>query len=374
MRASRSFWDHQVLHPAPAAHRLSVGGKAVLFDDRSQQLFELNDSSEAIWDALALEQTPAGAARLLAPAVADFAVALGFVHDAVAGWLRMGLVRPDALNSAPSAGARRLQLQWMGRGLSLGVWDEAARQALSSVFAPFVSTDAPGNRLDAQQVGDLVFLSDDQGHACARSPDEWIPEVKARFTAKILEADAPGCLVHAALLSRRGQGVLICGAPGAGKTTLAVSLLLAGFDYHTDDIVWIGEAGEVAGAPFAPALKPGTWPLLAEMGDGPPASPTYLRGDGQSVKYLLAPAARPEPVDLNAILLLERSAETPAGVGPAEPLEVLTTLLGSAYSARAALSAPALKALAGKVESARLGRLRFADWRDGRRLVDAFAA
>src|SRR5690606_694588 len=66
MPALRSFWDHQVLRPAATAHRLSVGGRAVLFDDRAQQLFEPNDSAAAIWDALAWEGTPAGAARLLA--------------------------------------------------------------------------------------------------------------------------------------------------------------------------------------------------------------------------------------------------------------------------------------------------------------------
>jgi hypothetical protein len=95
-----------------------------------------------------------------------------------------------------------------------------------------------------------------------------------------------------------------------------------------------------------------------------PTSPVYLRGDGQSVSYLLA-SSRPGPVGIGAILLLDRTAEGAARIEAAHPLEVLTAILGSAYSARAAISAGALARLADDVQRARLGRLQFSDWRHG---------
>lgn len=48
----------------------------------------------------------------------------------------------------------------------------------------------------------------------------------------------PGRLhLHAALLERAGIGFLICGASGAGKTTIAATLIQAGFKYLTDEMV-----------------------------------------------------------------------------------------------------------------------------------------
>lgn len=68
----------------------------------------------------------------------------------------------------------------------------------------------------------------------------------ASFTARPLQsllsivcADRGGDLVHAALVSRGGQGALIVGPGGAGKSTTAVAALLDGWDYLGDDCVAI---------------------------------------------------------------------------------------------------------------------------------------
>jgi hypothetical protein len=367
----RPFWDHQPLGPAAAAHFLRVGGQALLFDACAQQIFQLNDSSEAIWMAVDAARTIAGAAGLLAEG--DAAV-LEHVRSAVAQWLELGLLRP----AAPAAGAerpRQVRLAWMGRRLGLNLSGAVDERPLQEVFAAFRSTEAPDHVLDVRGLGGLVFISDPEGAGCARSPDAWIPEVKARLTTLILRTTTAGFMLHAALLSRGGRGLLICGDSGAGKTTLSVSLLTAGFDYHADDVVWIGEDGRAAGAPFAPAIKAGGWPLLTEMGVQAPTSATYLRGDGQQVRYLLPPApAAQGALRIGGILLLARGAGGDARIEAAAPLEVLTQVLSSAYAASGAISAAGLKSLAGLVEAARIGRLCFADWRDGRRLVEAFAA
>jgi hypothetical protein len=44
---------------------------------------------------------------------------------------------------------------------------------------------------------------------------------------------------HAACVARRNEGTLIFGAPSAGKSTMALSLLERGYDFLSDDIVFV---------------------------------------------------------------------------------------------------------------------------------------
>src|ERR1700730_5749017 len=62
-----------------------------------------------------------------------------------------------------------------------------------------------------------------------------------------------------------GRGLLVSGRPGAGKTTLAVHLMEAGFEYAADDIVLIASDGRVKGVPFALALKSGAWAMIEKL-------------------------------------------------------------------------------------------------------------
>jgi hypothetical protein len=50
--------------------------------------------------------------------------------------------------------------------------------------------------------------------------------------------------LHAAGLSLNGRGVLVAGASGAGKSTLSVTLLRAGFDFLSDDTVFVGSTAD----------------------------------------------------------------------------------------------------------------------------------
>jgi hypothetical protein len=50
-------------------------------------------------------------------------------------------------------------------------------------------------------------------------------------------------VVHAGLVAKRAQGLLIGGASGSGKTTTALACALGGFDYLGDDHVGLGQAG-----------------------------------------------------------------------------------------------------------------------------------
>jgi hypothetical protein len=49
--------------------------------------------------------------------------------------------------------------------------------------------------------------------------------------------------VHAACVARKGQGVLLCGASGEGKTTLAYFCAKQGWTYVSDNESWLVRAG-----------------------------------------------------------------------------------------------------------------------------------
>ena len=57
-------------------------------------------------------------------------------------------------------------------------------------------------------------------------------------------------MIHAALVGSGGKGVLLCGAGGRGKSTLAISCLLAGMDYVSDDYTLLSAEGPLTGRPL----------------------------------------------------------------------------------------------------------------------------
>lgn len=56
----------------------------------------------------------------------------------------------------------------------------------------------------------------------------------------LARASSGGLLLHAAGMAWQGQGLLLPGATGAGKSSLAAWLLTRGCDYQTDELVFVG--------------------------------------------------------------------------------------------------------------------------------------
>lgn len=73
-------------------------------------------------------------------------------------------------------------------------------------------------------------------------------------------------LVHAGVVARDGEAVLLPAASGSGKTTLVAGLVRAGFDYLSDEIAAIDPTtGQVAPFPLSLSVKPGSMDLLADV-------------------------------------------------------------------------------------------------------------
>ncbi|MGH2459511.1 MAG: hypothetical protein ACRDIY_11670 [Chloroflexota bacterium] len=81
-----------------------------------------------------------------------------------------------------------------------------------------------------------------------------------RMVYEVTVALATGCrellVIHGAGASRDGRGILLCGASGCGKSTLVARLLMADFDFLSDEVIAVApDGGTMTGFPRAIALK-----------------------------------------------------------------------------------------------------------------------
>jgi hypothetical protein len=75
--------------------------------------------------------------------------------------------------------------------------------------------------------------------------------------------------LHAACVSLNGRGVLVPGASGSGKSTLSVTLVRAGFDFLSDDTVFLASSDEgvwVWGFPDEIDVMENTVAMIPELG------------------------------------------------------------------------------------------------------------
>lgn len=81
----------------------------------------------------------------------------------------------------------------------------------------------------------------------------------------LLNDSSDAIAVHAALLSRRGKGLVIVGPSFAGKSTLAIALWRSGWSLMCDDLVFIDTVAHTASpAPRRVSLRHGSRELVGE--------------------------------------------------------------------------------------------------------------
>lgn len=152
---------------------------------------------------------------------------------------------------------------------------------------------------------------------------------------------------HAAAVCRGDHSLLMPGASGMGKSTLAAFLLANKFSYLGDDVVAIGEDEQsLFPLPTALSIKSGSWPVLEHLYPDLPQLPTYSRY-GRTLRYVepqgnynTIVAARTPGV----ILLPAYDAGGPTRVSRLSPMQTMIRLL----QAHAALSYPATERKLGK--------------------------
>ena len=136
--------------------------------------------------------------------------------------------------------------------------------------------------------------------------------------------------VHAACVSRDGRGLLLCGASGKGKSTLAYACARAGWTYVADDCCWLAADSTdrmVLGAPHQVRFRhdaPRLFPELAEY-------VTRTRPSGKlSIEVLTNEFPEIETATRSAVtglLFLERGTGGPARIEPIESSAAVERML-----------------------------------------------
>lgn len=96
--------------------------------------------------------------------------------------------------------------------------------------------------------------------------------------------------VHAACVSRDGEGLILAGAPESGKTTLAAALLLTGWQYLCDEFALLHpDTAELQPYPKALSIKQPSFALLRSLRPRLPLSTAVRR---ERVRVASLPAHR----------------------------------------------------------------------------------
>ncbi len=367
-----------VLHLAEGVLPLVIADRPVLFVEATQRLNALNGSAGML---VALLADGIGLAELRRELHAALGLSPAEVDALVADWSTQRIV---AAAFAPCAeGVGGLSLHAGGREIAirfpLGAWgaELAAPYAhLPATFSAMAPADGRSmTSVTVEEMGegpdDLAGIFDTRaGTLTARAAAAPIlrgaivdlvldqPEYVALHAACLVDPDAP-----------EAGAILLIGAPGAGKSTLAAMAGVAGGGLRLagDDIVLFDpRTGLVMGVPLPLTVKSGSWDRLDGVLPNLAAQPPILRADGQWLRYAPLPprassAAGPGWHRVAVIVDLRRQEDVAAEAIPQSPIECLGRLLEEGFVQGGRCTSAQMRGLARMVDNAEACALRYAE-------------
>ncbi len=139
---------------------------------------------------------------------------------------------------------------------------------------------------------------------------------------------------HAAAVNRADHSVLLPGASGVGKSTLAAYLAANGFSYLGDDSIAITRGDwSLRPLPTCLSLKSGSWPILTALYPEIPHLP-ILRCHGRDVRYVEPRQPRHAGRAPSLILFPRHTISGDIGLRRLAPLETMTQLIETSADLR----------------------------------------
>ena len=359
------FRTEIILRPAADAVFALLDGRSVLFSEARQEIYELDQVGAFVWCRLAQDAGLEDIIRELGKLGVDGRAARQFTQQLINAWVDRALLDIDWQMSTDFALSAVLDR----RRISIRVVNQDLLEKLVPLFC--VSERGAGDDDIAIEVmeldGEVFFRGDDaSAHRC--EIEALAPTIKAYITERLIRSDHSAFALHAASLMRGGKGLLLCGEPGAGKSTLTVRLVDAGFRYAGDDVALIGADGMISGIPFALTLKRGSWELLSRLQTDWRAA-THRRQDGTHVRYWPIANLCNGRLSANWIIFLKRITGGAAELTPLDQLESMKRLTEGAFAANGKLSLAGFSALKRIVLGSRSFELTYCESAEARRLL-----
>lgn len=280
------------------------GDGVVLHRPGSQRLWALNQSAATIWCLLPEVENETALAREYAQrfgistdqALVDIAAVLnGLETRGLSGEVDSEEAAPDpypgdgpeveAPDSEPCrvvVGAFRIDLF-------------CAEAALLRQFSAVFPVASPGGDVDLH-LAVHKNSSFGAGYAIARNrrivvaglaADEVLPHLVTLSFYAVCESCRDDFLLHAAVLEKEGQQLLLPGNTCSGKSTLAARLAADGWTCCSDELASLNlSTGHLSGLPLPLVLKSGSFEPLRRFYPELEASPVHRRMDGQLARYL----------------------------------------------------------------------------------------
>lgn len=367
-RSPKSSRHRIVYRLSDQADLVSLGGKDMLFDAAEQQLLGLDDAGAFFAHHVRQGTTLDDVVGDLVSSGSDAAEAAAWSVGVLADWSRRGLVHADVPAAVCSFDRQTIRVA----GLEFDIWyaDADLRDRIGPIFRhleiPPVHATACCRVARANE--SAVVIGTDFAPAAIVTAQQAGPALKALLFQQVIEAADCLAALHVACLVR-GGAMLLVGPPGAGKSTLTLGLMAAGFRYAADDVCLLLPAGRVSGVRFAATAKEGSWPILERIGFDLGDLPVMERLDGQRVRFLPPSEAAPETgLTVRWIVRVNRDGRTPE-LRPLDPRDTLSALLGEGFAPSGQASVECMRAMTGLVAGADCRDLHYSDLGDAVRLL-----
>lgn len=361
----------RVVSPAAGALFLLLGDRNVVFNEATQKIYALNQTAAYIWCRLQEDGTPETICAELTRSGISPSLAMKHVQEALRHWLKLGLLTTEYdfnFDALPCGHAFNLDIA--GFDVTVRVSSERLARTLSLFDHLATPARESPHVLHVIEADGLVHVFHNKLSVICCDEIEVAPSIKAYITEQILKMSAPNVVFHAACLVRDEKSILISGRPGAGKTTLTLRLMEAGFAYGTDDIVMIEPDGRATGVPFAPTVKSGAWDIVSQFRPDLRNATVHRRVDAKRVRYL-SPVhlACDDRYPVGWIIFIKRAFGSPR-LKPLDPVDAIRRMMGGSYSPDGRMNLTACSALKRTLAGASSFELTYSDLAEANDIIE----